>query len=295
MMAQKRQVLLADGRSLDVWVGGAPQGVPYVTHHGTPGSGLPYPPFVEEAARRGLRWISFSRPGYGGSTRRPGRSIADCASDVAAILDELGADRCYTMGGSGGGPHALACASLLPDRVIAAATVASVAPYGAEGLDFLEGMGPENVEEFGLALDDHDGLRVFMERDVATWTGVTAAGVADALGGLVSEVDRAAVTGDFAEALVRSYREATRNGIWGWFDDDIAFTREWGFELGSIRKPVTVWQGDHDLMVPPGHGRWLAERIPTARARLEPDHGHLSLAVASYGLLLDELVASAET
>jgi pimeloyl-ACP methyl ester carboxylesterase len=278
-------------RSLDVWVAGPSEATPVVMHHGTPTSGLPYQPFVDEVTQRGLRWVSYSRPGYGDSSRQPGRLVADCAGDVAAMLDHLNSDRFYTLGGSGGGPHALACAALLPERTIAATTVAGVAPWTADGLDFLAGMGPENVEEFGAALAGQAELEPILERWADEYRDVTAEAVADSLGGLVSDVDKAVLTGEFAQAFLDSYREGARTGIWGWLDDDMAFTVDWGFDLASIRVPVTLWQGHQDLMVPPAHGQWLAEHVAGARARMEPEHGHLSLYVGSFGRLLDEMVA----
>jgi len=291
---QKIRVAAESGHSLDVWVDGPSGGTPVVVHHGTPTSGLPYRPFVEEATRRGLRWVSYSRPGYGDSSRRPGRIVGDCVSDVESILDHVDGDRCFTLGGSGGGPHALACAALLPDRTIAATTVAGVAPYAAEGLDFLAGMGPENVEEFGAALAGQDELRPILERWAEDYRDVTPEAVAESLGGLVSDVDKATLTGEFARAFLDSYREGARTGIWGWLDDDMAFTVDWGFDLGSIRVPVTIWQGHEDLMVPPAHGRWLAEHVAGARVRMEPEHGHLSLYVGSFGALLDDMLEMAE-
>jgi pimeloyl-ACP methyl ester carboxylesterase len=293
MDVARQQLELSDGRSLDVYVAGEEDAIPILSHHGTPGSGLPYRPFVEEAVKRGLRLVASSRPGYGDSTRAEGRTVADCAADAAAVLDALGADRCFVTGGSGGGPHALACAALLPDRVIAAATIASVAPFGVEDLDFADGMGPENVEEFRLAVEDHEGLRAFMEKNVDEWADVTGEQVAAALGGLVSEPDRAALSGELGDHMVRSFREAVKEGVWGWFDDDLAFVKDWGFELDAIRVPVTIWQGEQDLMVPPAHGRWLMGRLPGVRGMLEPDHGHLSLAVGSLGRVFDDLLGRA--
>lgn len=290
---EKVRVSAADGRSLDAWVAGPADGLPLVMHHGTPSSGLPYQPFVEDVTRRGLRWVSYSRPGYGDSSRQLGRVVADCASDVAAILDRFESQRCYTLGGSGGGPHALACAALLPDRIVAATTVASVAPYGVEGLDFLAGMGPENVEEFNAALAGRGELQPILERWAKEYADLTPEAIADALGGLVSDVDKAVLTGEFAEAFLDSYREGGRIGIWGWYDDDLAFTVEWGFDLASIRVPVTLWQGHQDFMVPPAHGRWLAAHVAGASARMEPDHGHLSLYVGSFGALLDDMLEGA--
>jgi len=283
-----------EGRlSLAAWQGGQPDGLPFVIHHGTPGSGLPYDPFVEEVFDRGLRWVSYSRPGYGDSSRHPGRTVADCAADVAAILDHLGAERCYTLGGSGGGPHALACAALLPERVVGATTVAGVGPYGVADLDFLAGMGPENVEEFGAALAGEAELRPILERWTDEYAQITADQVAESLGGLVSDVDKAALTGTFAQAMLDSFREGERQGVGGWLDDDLAFTVDWGFDLASIRVPVSLWQGFQDRMVPPSHGQWLEQRIRGVRAHMEPDHGHLSLYVSSFGRLLDDLLENA--
>jgi pimeloyl-ACP methyl ester carboxylesterase len=150
---------LSEGRSLDVSVSGPDQGTPLVFHHGTPSERTQYPPFAQAAAGRGLRLVSYSRPGYGGSSRQLGRVVADCAAETLAIVEQLGADRFYTAGWSGGGPHALACAALLGDRVLACATIAGVGPFGAPGLDFLEGMGRNNQEESGAALAGRHSCR----------------------------------------------------------------------------------------------------------------------------------------
>jgi len=262
-------------------------GQPLVFHWGTPGAAVWFEPLAAAAARAGLRLVTYTRPGYAGSTPRPGRSVADAAADVAAVLDALGADTFVTFGWSGGGPHALACAALLPDRCLAATSVAGVAPYPAEGLDWLAGMGSENVEEFSAAIEGEPALSAILEkmaRDVKTISG---AEMAAALGGLISEVDKRALTGEFAEMLAESFRRSVSTGIAGWRDDDLAFTRSWGLDLDTIRRPVAVWQGGQDRMVPFSHGQWLAARIPTAQVHLYPDEGHLSLGIAS----LDRIVA----
>ena len=284
---------LSDGRSLEVDISGPDGATPLVVHHGTPGERSQYPPFADAAAAQGLRYVSYSRPGYGGSSRQPGRAVADCAADTAAILAHLDADRCYTIGASGGGPHALACAALLADRVLACATVAGVGPFGAQDLDFLEGMGRENLEEFGAALASPPELQAFLEREAASFAEINGEQVAVALGDLVSAVDVAALTGDFAAYVAASIRQALANGLWGWFDDDLAFTRPWGFDLASIDVPVVVWQGGQDRMVPFAHGQWLAAHLPSARAKLLPEEGHLSIAVDKFGEIIGELVASA--
>src|SRR5258705_1257490 len=141
-----------DGRNLDLYLAGPPDGEVLLFHSGTPSAPLPFQPSVDLMAERGLRYVAFSRAGYGSSTRRPGRSIADVVDDALVVLDHVGAERAVTIGWSGGGPHALACAALMPDRIRGAATLASVAPYPADGLDYLADTGEENIAEFNAAL-----------------------------------------------------------------------------------------------------------------------------------------------
>ena len=278
------------GRRLEVLVEG-PAGAPgLVFHSGTPSAALPFRPLTEAAAVHGLRLVTWSRPGYGDSEPSPGRSVADVAADTAAVLDELGIDEFVAVGWSGGGPHALACAALLPRRCRAAATIAGVAPYPAEGLDWLAGMGEENVEEFSQALQGEDPLTAYLEREAGTLGRVTGPEVAQALGGLVSPVDVDCCTGEFAEHLAAMFRRAVSHGVAGWRDDDLAFVRHWGFELSAIETPVAVWQGDQDLMVPAAHGRWLVEHLPNVRDHLHPGEGHLSLAVGALDRIVADLV-----
>jgi pimeloyl-ACP methyl ester carboxylesterase len=286
------RIATPDGRSLDVYTAGPPDGDVLVFHSGTPSAPLPYAPMVASMAERGLRYVAFSRAGYGGSTRRPGRSVADVVGDTTTVLDHVGADRAFVVGWSGGGPHALACAALLPDRVRAAATIAGVAPYGAEGLDYLDGMGAENVEEFQAAVAGADQLIPFKERNWPIFRAVTADDIAASLGDLIDDVDEGSLTGEFAEYLAACFREALRETYWGWFDDDMAFVRPWGFDLHSILVPVHVWQGGHDRMVPFAHGQWCAANIPTAIPHLDEDDGHLRIVVQEMGSILDELIES---
>ena len=151
-----------DDRALEVAVAEPAGGVPLISHHGTPGAAGMFAPLLELAAERGLRLVTYSRPGYGGSDRRPGRAVGDCAADVAAIADRLGLDRFHTIGTSGGGPHALACGALLGDRVISTTIVGSVTPVDAEGLDWTAGMGEENLEEFAAARAGPEELKEFL-------------------------------------------------------------------------------------------------------------------------------------
>lgn len=278
-----------DGRRLEYFVGGPNGNRALVLHHGTPGSALEYLPWVKDAAAAGLRVVAYSRPGYGESARLAGREVAQATRDVAALLDHLGIETFVTAGWSGGGPHALACAALLPERCKRAATLAGVGPYGAEDLDFLAGMGPENVEEFGAAVRGAGPLATFMVENNPSMSSITGEELVAALGGLVSEPDKAALTGAFVDNLARAMRWGLQAGFDGWIDDDIAFTKPWGFDLGSIRVPVTLWQGRRDLMVPARHGKWLAQHVPGAQLRFEAAQGHISLVTTHRPKILDDL------
>ncbi|HEX9481057.1 MAG TPA: alpha/beta hydrolase [Solirubrobacteraceae bacterium] len=287
---ERIQLSAPDGRRIDVEVSGAADGPTVLFHLGTPSAGFVYPPLSELGAQRGLRHIAYSRPGYGRSERRAGRTVADCVEDVEAVTEALGIERFYTVGWSGGGPHALACTALLPERTIACATIASVAPFKADGLDFLEGMGEENHAEFGAAEAGEEPLAEYLRE---AREGLMAAGGAEvraSLGQLLSAVDRDAATGDFAEYLAALFHGALEAGIWGWFDDDLAFIADWGFALEAIERPVAIWQGSEDRFVPYAHGRWLAAKIPHADARLLDGDGHLSILLGAYGELLDGLL-----
>jgi pimeloyl-ACP methyl ester carboxylesterase len=245
---------LSDGRLLEGWAseGQSPSGLLF--HAGTPCAGVPFAPVVAETVARELRFVTYSRPGYAGSTRQEGRSVADCCVDVIAIAEALGLERLHAVGWSGGGPHALAGAALLPDLVASTATLAGVAPWGAAGLDWLDGMAEENITEFGAALEGHDALGALLTSVVDEIRERTGATVAEALGGLVTDVDRAALTGALADYLADLNREAVADGPWGWVDDDLAFTRDWGVALAEVATPLTVWQGRQDAMVPYAHG-----------------------------------------
>jgi pimeloyl-ACP methyl ester carboxylesterase len=277
-----------DGRNLEVVIDGPPGGLPLIVHGGSPGGAVALPPISAAAARHGWRTITYSRPGYASSTPRPGRSVADAVEDVAAILLRVGSERCLVMGWSGGGPHALACAALLPDAVIATTVVASVAPYGADGLSWLAGMAPENVDEFDATLQGERVLTGFLEKPARIFANVTGHQVAEALGQLVSDADRSALTRDVAELLAESLRRGVSTGVAGWRDDDLAFAREWGFNLAAIRTPIAIWQGAQDRMVPVDHGRWLAANVSGARVHLEENHGHFLL-FTCIERLMDEL------
>ncbi|MCW2793002.1 MAG: Alpha/beta hydrolase [Nocardioides sp.] len=269
-----------DGRRLEILTGGAADGLPFLFHSGTPSAATSHQPLWAAAARAGLRLVTYSRPGYGGSTPRPVGPpvpIAADAVDSATVLDALGIDRFVTLGWSGGGPRALACAALLPGRCLAAASLAGVAPADAADLDFTGGMGPENVRDFELASRGREALRPVVEEQAADFGAVTGAQIVEAFGGLVDEVDAAALTGELGEYVAASFRGAMTQGAVGLLEDNLQVMQPWGFDVADITVPVAVWQGAHDKMVPFAHGQWLAARIRGARVHLFDDEGHLSL------------------
>jgi pimeloyl-ACP methyl ester carboxylesterase len=290
-MTAEKVTVPAAGRQLDVLATGPRDALTVVLHTGTPAGLMAAPPVARAAAERSLRLVVYSRPGYGGSTPDPGRRVAGAADDVAAVLDDLGVAEFVTVGWSGGGPHALACAAGLPGRCLAAASMAGVAPYRAGGLDWLDGMGGANVAEFSAALAGEEALTAFLEPEARALAAITSADVVAGFGDLASAADKAALTGEFADYQAASFRAAVEHGVAGWRDDDLAFAADWGFTMTEAGQgaPVAVWQGDQDMMVPRAHGRWLAAHIPGARAHLLPGEGHLTLGYA-FGAILDDLL-----
>lgn len=247
-----------------------------VYHHGTPAAG-PESGLLQAARSAGFRMVELVRPGYGPSTRQPGRRVADVAALADRLADALDADRFATIGWSGGGPHAIATSALLPDRCAAALSLAGVAPFGAAGLDWTAGMGQDNIDEFGAAAAGEEDLQAYLTAAADGLASVTGAEVVAALASLLPEVDRTYLHGGFADGFAEQVRWSLANGIWGWLDDDVAFVEPWGFDLASLRTPILVWQGSEDLMVPFAHGQWLAANLPTAQAHLAAGEGHLSL------------------
>ncbi|MGC9155839.1 MAG: alpha/beta fold hydrolase [Ferrimicrobium sp.] len=269
-------LVLDDGRILEYFDSGPTDGAVFISHHGTPGCGEPNARELQTASQLGARLIAPSRPGYAGSSRSAGRTIASIASDVRELLDALGIAKCSTYGVSGGGPHALACAALLPDRVNRAASIAGVGLWGQDDLDFLAGMGEDNLIEFGAAATDHAELLVLLtqQRDAMMTAGLSE--VLASLSTLLPPVDVTAAR-ELGNYLVENFQRALHNGVDGWFDDDLAFTQPWGFDLQTIAISVSIWQGGQDLMVPAAHGRWLDKHIPTGELHFEPTEGHLSV------------------
>src|SRR3954469_12494262 len=273
-----RSVVGSDGRTLTVREGGDPAGLPVLSISGTPGSSTIYPPHVGDAEKRGIRLFSYDRPGYGGSTRLENRTVADCAADISTVCDALDIDRFCVWGVSGGGPHALAAAALLPDRVIAVASLASVAPYDAEGLDYLEGMGEQNLEEYAALFEGEDVQRASTEKLRSELLSSSPEQLIELWQTLLGPADREVANGAHASFLLDHIRAGIGTSVDGWIDDDLAFVSPWGFDLASIRVPVQLWHGEQDKFVPYAHGVWLAAHIPGVDARLTPEDGHLTLA-----------------
>lgn len=284
-----RDITLVDGRTLEVGESG-PQGGPVLLfHHGTPGAVTQDRHFARAVHERGWRLVTYSRAGYGGSSRNPGRTVADVVPDMRQLLDAIGAERAYIAGASGGGPHTLACAALMTDRCTAALSIASVGPYGAVDLDFLAGMGEDNLDEFGAALAGEAALRDYLDAQVPALRTADPETIIAEMATLLPEVDRASMSGELGEDLAESFHHGLGTSVDGWLDDDLAFIQPWGFELEAVAAPVSLWQGDQDLMVPFEHGRWLGARVPGVQLHLELGEGHLSLAVGAVDRMLDDL------
>jgi pimeloyl-ACP methyl ester carboxylesterase len=267
----------AGGRSLTVHVEGASDGPAILYHHGTPATGLQFGPWVDDVVRRGARLVSYDRPGYGTSTPMRDRTVADAASDSAAIMDALGVDRFVTWGISGGGPHALACAALLGDRVAAAASLAGVVPFDAAGLNYFRGMGEENIAEFGLVMAGREYVEPSAERMAAEMAAARPDQIVESIATLVSAVDRVVLDGAIGEYWSECLQVAFREGTAGWVDDDFAFLRPFGFELAEISVRTLIVHGVQDRFVPVDHGRWLAGAIAGAEAWIDDREGHLTL------------------
>ena len=263
---RQRDLQLRDGRRLHIYdthADDAAASLAIFWHHGTPNLGEPPEPLLPAAAERGIRWVSYDRPGYGGSSPQPGRDVASAASDVLAIADALGIARFAVMAHSGGAAHALACGALLSERVIGAVSISGLAPYGAQGLDWFAGMAASGAAELRAAAAGHRTLEDY----VATTEFDPE---------LFTPADHAALKGAWSW-LGRIAGRATEGGLDGMVDDDLAYIAPWGFDAGQVRLPALIVQGGQDRIAPRSHGEWLARRIRTAELWLRPDDGHVSV------------------
>ena len=276
MSQNLRTVTRPDGRTVAYAVWGDPAGSPIFSLHGTPGSRLNRHPDESKVAEAGAWVITYDRPGYGSSSRHHGRVVADCVGDVAAIADELGIGQFAVTGGSGGGPHCLAVAAGLPERVTRAACVVGVAPFDRLGDAFFDGMDPENIKEFGWATESETRLAGELRREADGMLTRMAADPATVLGDFdIPEADRAILgRPDIAAVMRESITDGIGRSVDGWVDDDLAFTRPWGFDVESVSVPTSVWWGTQDVLVPRGHGEWLAAHVPNAIRRIDDSGGH---------------------
>ncbi|WP_326696745.1 alpha/beta hydrolase [Streptomyces sp. NBC_01754] len=287
----RSRVRVADGRHLMVERQGDPHGRPVFLLHGTPGSRLGPAPRGMVLYQRKTQLIAYDRPGYGGSDRLADRRVVDVVEDVRAIADSFGLDRFAVVGRSGGAPHALACAAMMPERVTRTAALVGLAPWDAAGLDWFEGMAASNVLAYSTAAADPDGLaQSFISRSAEIRQDPVR--LLDDLRRELTDSDRTVVNdAGIRTLLLANYREGLRNSAYGWIDDAIAFARPWGFDLADVSGPVMLWHGEKDVFSPVGHSRWLAGQIPGATAVLEPAAAHfdaLSVLPEVLNWLLDD-------
>ena len=292
MVSVTQSVTAHDGRTLTFAEWGDPAGFPVFSLHGTPGSRFARHYDESAYSEAGARVVTYDRPGYGGSDRHPGRRVVDCVADVVAIADTLGIERFSVIGGSGGGPHALAVAACLPERVNRATCAVGIVPYDTVDFDWFEGMDPLNVKEMGWALQGEEVLAPELEREAAETVERVADDPAKVIGDEwnLPEADRAELARTERHDVIRqSVSEAFRTGVWGWVDDDLCFVQPWGFDIAEIRVPTRVIYGSTDVLVPRTHGEWLARNVPGAEVVVEEDHGHIpdpDLVAERYGWLV---------
>lgn len=272
---ETKLVTLSDGRKLELQIAGTPNDKAIVFHHGTPGASNTWTSWMHEVDRLGGFTFSYSRPGYGQSNRHEGRTVLDNASDISEVLELLGITKIVSIGWSGGGPHALADSTLPQSQGVI--SIAGVGAYGADDLNFLEGMGEENHVEFGAAVQGLAAIEEWMKQYSPDIAAVTEDQIIEAFGGLIGEADKKALIDGAAEETAASYRKSLEVSYYGWLDDDLAFVQPWGFDIGKISVPVELWQGNDDFMVPHAHGYWLEKHIPGAKLVFVPGEGHISL------------------
>lgn len=275
-MTDSNLLALPDGRTIAWLEHGAPQGRPVLALHGSPGSRLTRYPHAEHLAEANIRLITYDRPGYGLSTPKPGRTVADAAVDVAALLDHLELDRVAVTGQSGGGPHALALATLTPERCTVVAVSVGVAPADQPDLDFFEGMDPENIRRFQSAAGGRAACTKELTPDLEAIVRRAHDDPSTILGDMkIPEADRA-VLRELGSSLAEAVIESARTGPWGFIDDYVAMVSPWGFDPRHASAPVLISYGAHDVNVPAGHGRWLAANVPNTGVTINHAGGHLA-------------------
>jgi len=293
MSSHRRSVSTADGRKIEVLTAGNPHGYPWLWIPGSPSAAAHYPRLDDLAARLDLRIVTWSRPGYGDSSPRAASShgprMIDDIPDIETILDAEGIEEFIVVGWSGGGPRALACAAMLPEQCRAAATLASLAPFDADGLDWMAGMGPGNVADFGAALEGAEAYGAFKETYFLPMTAASVDQFAAGLAMLLTPSDDITHLPGLARWLTEMTHRAGAQGVIGARDDGLALVAPWGFDLTSIAVPVAIWAGGKDATVPFAHGKWLAANVPTAVPHLREDAGHITF-INDLDVVLRELL-----
>jgi pimeloyl-ACP methyl ester carboxylesterase len=273
-------ITLPDQRQIAYLDGGDPAGYPVIGLHGTPGCRLNRLPDDAVYARTGVRYITTDRAGYGQSSRHRGRSVADEAADVRGVADALGLDRFSVIGGSGGGPHALACGALLAGRVERVACQSGLAPFGPGGMgrdEWLDGMSTEIAHELEWAEAGEAVLEAKLTIAQQQMEKRLVTDPAALFGEGMSRGDREVLARpEVVAAFTRIVAEQAAHGVGGSVDDSLAFIRPWGFDLADIGVPVLLTYGLEDVSCPPGHGRWMAGRLRTAVVIEDETGGHLS-------------------
>jgi len=276
-VVETKNIPVSSDREVCLESGGDLSGVPVLVHNGSPNSRHLYGPWLADAGRKGIRLMSYDRPGYGQSTTYPDHTVASGADDVRAIAESLGLSRLGVWGISGGGPYALACGALLGDLVVGVGAVASLAPYGQIGLDYFQGMGERNVEDIELFFADREAARRKGHEDWQEFMAASPEQLAEGLKSLLCPADAQMLTGDLADWLVQSIHDGLAPGDQGWWDDGVSHLTDWGFQLSAIAIPTKVWHGRQDRFVPVQHGEWLAANIPDSEAEISDGDGHLTL------------------
>jgi pimeloyl-ACP methyl ester carboxylesterase len=276
--ASLKTVESSDGRTLAFAEWGDPGGVPVLRLHGTPGCRLNRPSEEQKVREMGVRVVTFDRPGYGRSSRHRGRSVVDCVADVEAIADVLGLEEFVATGSSGGGPHVLALAARLPNRVLRVNCAVCIAPFDADGLDWLAGMDPENVAEIGWAVEGERTLTQELTREAERLQARVADDPKRMLETFHLPESDIAILADrrFQRVIREATAEMFANGPFGWVDDDLAFVKPWGFDVAEITVPVELHYGISDVLVPAAHGEWLAHHIPGVTVVAEEHMGHMA-------------------
>ncbi len=267
---------LEGSRRLEVRVDGDDRLPALLYCHDTPSAAVAFPLLEEALSRAGLRLVSWSRPGYGRSTTQRNRSVRSTAEDAKAVCAHLNLEQFAVAGWSGGGPHALAIAAMVPGCT-EALLLSGFGPATVPDLDFLAGMNEAVIEEFTLAFDGEEEFEAALSDAATELQTVTREGLVEALGGDLCERDQLTLRGPLGDFLVRSFQHAVVRTSAGWRDDDSALVRNWGFPLDQVRVPVTVASGTADTRVPPAHGAWLASHLPQASAHVYEGAGHLSI------------------